>query len=92
MTEPIKSEEKVFTPSAILGEPPKHTEENHEGCCYYLATDTMMCTHAMIATGGFYSEDRWLPLKEAAQRIIGYLDHNAMPPKKWVEQLREMTK
>lgn len=77
MVESIKSSEMFG--NASIGQPvaPKHTQEGHESCAYYITEDNdgyIRCPHDEKALGAFYSEDHVKQLVSLGQEFLNEVD------------------
>jgi len=84
----LPSEERFGKASLSQPVAPKHTEESHEQCAYYPATEVednrsvnggflkgpMICDHKEEAHGAFYSEDYVNQMRRLAQAFLGQVD------------------
>ena len=90
MVEQIPSGEAIGDASLSLGEAPKHTQDEHIKCAYYLTTMRadpggghpaeagLRCPHGAWAEGAFYSEDWVLQVRVAMQKLTVELNDPAV--------------
>lgn len=77
MVKGIRSGEVLGSVSMRQADAPRHTDEGHLECAYYMEFDTteriwlFNCPHGRIAKGAFYSEDLIRELRETFQYVDG---------------------
>jgi len=73
----LPSEERFGKASLSQPVAPKHTQDGHEKCAYYLTEDNdgfMYCIEDSKAHGAFYSEDYVNQMRRLAQAFLGQVD------------------